>query len=185
MQNAKLSRVAAAGTVASFALFTAAAILSKPGFVFLKDFLSELGRSGLAAVLFNGGLVITAMFVAVFFIALAKTEGKQILALLASLAGVVSALSLAGVAAFPIQVEPEHATAAYAFFLSAALAVLLSSLSSLLAKNRNHAFLAALCLLEVTSTIFLALYENALYQVTTIALFGAWMGAKAFAAMED
>lgn len=180
MQKLTVVKISAAGAIISFLAFTSAAAFSKPGFAFLQDYLSELGTSGFPAMAFNGGLVVTALFIAVFFIALlAEREGKRILALLASLAGIVCAIALAGVAFYPIQAEPGHTTAVYAFFSSAALAVLLSSISSLLAKTGKLSLLEALGALEITATVFLALYQEALFQAATIALFGAWMAFKA------
>lgn len=184
MHYGKVARVGAAGTVLSFVFFTTAAALSKPDFAFLSDYLSELGISGTPALFFNAGLAITAIFMAIFFAALARTEKNSLLQLAACFLGIVCAAALAGAAIYSNQVQAAHATAVYAFFSTAAFAVLLSSLASSLAKNRNYLLLALMGALEVISTALLAVHENAFLQVVTATLFGAWIVFKAFYASD-
>ena len=177
MDYKKIEKFGSAGAVLSFALFTFAAILSKPEFVFLRNYLSELGREGTASLFFNTGLVLSAVFIALFFAALAKNGEKNLLSLAAGFAGVICATCLAAVAAYPIQTGSPHHLATYAFFLSASLAILLESAATLLNKFKLPILLGAA---QVAASIALALHQTPVLQVLTIALFGAWMLVNAF-----
>lgn len=179
VQAQKLLRVGAAGTAIAFTLSTGAAIFSAPGFVFLRDRLSELGRSGSAAAFFNYGLLLTALFIAVFFAALAKKDGQRRLTLCACVLGMIASLGLAAVGFFPIQAKPWHAAATYAFFAAAALSVLFES-ASLAVYTRSSALTASIGFAQVVSTLLLAGRQTAFLQAAAIALFGAWLIARAF-----
>lgn len=187
MKNWRLEKLFSLTATIAFIFFTAAAALVKPEFVFLEDYLSELGRQGLSATLFNSGQIITAIFVALSFASLALLAKKEnnFLSLLASFAGITSAASLAAIAAYPIHAEPQHSLAVYAFFSTAAIAVLLASLSALTARKNNYALLVSVGAAEVISSLLLAQYKTATLQVATIALFGAWMLCTALLASSD
>ena len=179
MDYKKIEKFGSAGAVLSFALFTFAAILSKPEFVFLRNYLSELGREGTASLFFNTGLVLSAVFIALFFAALAKNGEKNLLSLAAGFAGVICATCLAAVAAYPIQTGSPHHLATYSFFLSAALAILLESAAALLNKNKFKLPIL-LGAAQIAASIALALHQTPFLQATAIALFGTWMLVNAF-----
>jgi hypothetical membrane protein len=96
----------------------------------LNHFISELGQVGVSrlAVVFNAGLVISGVLYLPFTLGLGAALGGW-WAAAGTLAGLVSAVSVACVGFYPMNDLPPHIAAAMTFFRSGLLTVLLSGIA--------------------------------------------------------
>lgn len=116
-----------------FVLTVATAISLFAGYNILLQWFSELGASGLAGMVFNGGLILTGILFVVFFFGLSEyfrtflsKEKEPFIAQAGIALGLASGVSLLGIGLFPITTTV-HIIPASAFFILAGLSVLLLS----------------------------------------------------------
>ncbi|MBI4173876.1 MAG: DUF998 domain-containing protein [Candidatus Aenigmarchaeota archaeon] len=100
------------------------AILASPNFSFAGNALSDLGiEPGIAALLFNYGLIVSGMlFLAFSFGLFARLAGAG---RLGAAVMALASIALAAVGAFPENLEPLHFYASFSYFLLFPLATLL------------------------------------------------------------
>jgi len=92
------------------------AITYSPWFSWTKNALSDLGVDGLAAILFNSGLIISGLLAIVFSLGLMQALRKQMLGFAGSFVLVLACISLVGVGVFPETAGPIHFYLSVAFF---------------------------------------------------------------------
>ena len=94
-----------------------AAILSAPWFNWWRNALSDLGETGLSALIFNNGLKITAFLMGVFALGLREIADDDKLGLTSFGLFLLGAISLLGIGVFPITERPYHWYFSVAFFV--------------------------------------------------------------------
>ena len=124
------------GTVIIIA-FTVTAIFLTSGFDIVADYLSVLGTSGLGALLFNTGLIISGFLFIPFFIKLRRFLGNSVITNIGMFLGIVSCLTVVGVGLFPMTWSI-HVVFGAAFATTAGLAILLFSIKMLSGKTRVY-----------------------------------------------
>jgi hypothetical membrane protein len=112
-----------------FVVSTAGAILLKPDFHIFMNFLANLGTGEVSGLLFNAGMMATAVLLAIFFLSLRPLLGTRQRITLGVAMGLAASAGLAGVGIFPAGTDSYHTFAAALFFLASALAVALFHLA--------------------------------------------------------
>lgn len=159
------SGFAGAAVIAISALLTAISYRGEYGerYSFFNHYISELGEIGVSelAPLFNMGLIVGGLLLAVFMIALGLTVRSWIMAMIAAV-GLVAAAGLTSVGVFPIgegQSLELHVLAAATFFLSGLLFTTLFTLYLLLSRQtalpKRLALPSALAALAFLAFLFL------------------------------
>jgi len=111
-----------------FLILTTVAILLTPGYDMAGQFLSELGVGGLAAHIFNLGLIITGISFTLFFLSVRAPLDETKVGLIGRILGVDSSVALIGVGAFPLTQPMLHIIFAFAFFALTGASILLLSI---------------------------------------------------------
>ncbi len=100
-----------------------AAISMSPWFSWTGKFLSDLGREGVSASIFNGGIAAGGVLASIFcYMVFRKGVYKSRYGMAAFF---VATVSLVGVGAFPVYTDMIHTAFAVSFFLSSTAALLL------------------------------------------------------------
>jgi hypothetical membrane protein len=129
-----------------------ASISMSPWFTWTGSFLSDLGRDGFPALVFNAGLIAGGVMGTIFSYFLMKDKfygspfGLQLFTL--------ATLSLIFVGAFPVQTDIPHTAASVAFFLLSTASLLTTGLAERKRSRMGLLFLA----LGIVSLVALPLY---------------------------
>jgi hypothetical membrane protein len=94
-----------------------AAILSAQWFNWWTNALSDLGETGLSALIFNNGLKVTAFLMGIFALGLREIADGDRVGLTSFILFILGTLSLLGVGVFPITERPYHWYFSVAFFV--------------------------------------------------------------------
>ncbi len=103
-----------------FIISVAVSILLSPGYDFFSNYLSELGV-GNTALIFNIGVVLTAVLLIPFFVTL--YEKDKFLPQLIAILGVVGMIFFIGVGVFPLTAGIIHTFSAFLFFFTMTLVI--------------------------------------------------------------
>jgi len=149
------------------------AILSCQGYGQATQYLSELGTCQASAAWFNWGLVATGILLIPLFISIRIFFEGHPEGVIASMAGMGSAVALGGVGIFTLDTGHLHYAAAGSFFVLSGLTALIVSLGFWKREKKFHA--ASGIAYAAVDFIFLLLLLNPVMQKTTVLLFGAWV----------
>jgi hypothetical membrane protein len=111
------------------------AIRSAPWFSWTENALSDLGVSGVTAIIFNFGLMITAACFMAFSIGLYYHTKDSLVGHAGSITLVAASLFLFGIGLFPETIKPYHFFFSVAFFIALPISLLI--LSSYMAISGN------------------------------------------------
>ncbi|MAH42324.1 hypothetical protein CL614_01195 [archaeon] len=162
-----------------FILFTGTAISMVPGYDIINQFFSDLGSGGIAAPIYNSGLMIAGIFFAIFFLGLhvylkkylAMEKKDPLFVKVAIFLGILSAISLIGVGILPSSYSYlAHMTPTVAFFGLAGLSIIMLSIY-LYSHDKPMAFLG---LVIFFVDIAFALYINPVIQKLAVFLISLW-----------
>ncbi len=169
---------AAVATVVFFTAGFLASFWMTPSFAFGQSWASDLGV-GPGALFFNAGLVLTALCVLWFFLALHPRLPSGGLGAFATVAGGLSGVALAGVGVFTENALAFHDAFTNAFFLLALLSVL-SATRALDSKN-NASFwtLVSAIGMLVFGASFVA-FPTVFLEYNAVTSYGGWLIATAF-----
>lgn len=144
--NVRIMRLAGllglAAPVVGFTMIFLSIQLS-PWFSFTEHALSDLGRSGTGAALFNGGLSLTGLLLMMFNAGFFELTDGSAIGRLGSIIHLVAALSLVGLGPANINVRPWHVVLSVAFFASLTLAMAFFSAWAYLNGMRGQALIGA------------------------------------------
>jgi len=174
-EKTSLTRIAGlCGMFIPFLVFSgiALALLFSPWFQWTEHALSDLGRIGLSAFLFNSTLILGGVLLCIFSLGLIKILDKTYSAYLL----MISAFALIGVGIFPVTHPSIHLFFSALFFVFLALSLLLLGLTKYHKKSLNHLSHVALVLaLVAISSIFMLLLWDGVAIPESLSFFPAFI----------
>ena len=173
MKTAKFFALAA---VLAFLAFFLLAVFSFPGYSPFENVLSDLGTGEKNALWFNAGMVISGIFLALFFAEIAKPGLKSRLEKAGALLGILGSISLIAVGVFPASVEPLHSVASLGFFSFSAISALALEFPGF--KKRKAGFIAALWFALLA--LAFGLSSLPILEHAAVLFFGVWLVLFAF-----
>ena len=93
-----------------------AAVIAHGSWEFGRQYLSVLGCSGLAAILFNSGVIVAGLLAIPYAVGLRRALGGFTAATVGMFTMIVASIGLVGVGVFPMTVGTPHTVAAFTFF---------------------------------------------------------------------
>jgi len=166
--------LSAIGAICTFIVTVAGSVLLKPDYHIFMNYLSNLGTGEVSGLLFNAGMVLTAVLLALYFASLRQVLGNRDRVTLGTASGLTSAAALAGVGIFPVGVEPFHTFFAALFFPASALAVVLYHLS--VTEDRISTPISrASGVAYVALGVFFVLLERPWVENLAVVAFGIWL----------
>lgn len=158
-------------------VFTISAILLTPEYNMASQFLSELGVGGLAAHIFNLGLVIAGVSFTLFFLSLRALTDETKVGFIGRILGVDSSVALIGVGVFPLTQSILHTLFAFAFFVLTGASILLLSIYFL-----KHSFKKILPVVGFAAIVVYIVFGftvcssiGPIMQKLTVLIFGVWI----------
>jgi hypothetical membrane protein len=112
--------------------FIFTAMLTTPGYNMAYQYLSDLGVSGIPAIIFNIGVIVGGILLLSFFINLRGFIGDSVLSKPGIIIGIISSLCLIGVGIFPVNINTVHIIFAVSFFIVIELSIAVISAHILL-----------------------------------------------------
>ena len=173
MKTAKFFALAA---VLAFLAFFLLAVFSFPGYSSFENVLSDLGTGEKSALWLNAGVVISGIFLALFFAAIAKTGLKPRIEKAGAVLGILGSVSLIAVGVFPASVEPLHSVASLGFFSFSAISALALEFPGF--KKRKPGFIAALWFALLA--LAFGLSSLPILEHAAVLFFGVWLVLFAF-----
>ncbi|MBN1682980.1 DUF998 domain-containing protein [Candidatus Bathyarchaeota archaeon] len=104
------------------------AISYAPWFSWTNNALSDLGRQGTEAIIFNNGLMITGSLILLFSRGLFEIAEKNFWGKLGSIIHVIASLSLFLIGLFNININPWHFYVSVGFFVTLPIAIIIYSI---------------------------------------------------------
>lgn len=173
----KLNFFSAFGMAIVFLVSTGIAIAGMQNYGIFSNYLSDLGVKSAQSMFFNYGMILTGIFLIIFFNSL-KRFLQSIQSVIGIVSGTISGIGLIGVGLFPENIEPEHSIVSAIFFITASIAVFFNSIALKKEKLLTKPFTArviAIAIATVLSSIAFIAMDSPIFEHVTILFFGIWV----------